>query len=203
MKNIFSRKTFLILMALCAVAFLYFGAKGTYTAYESIVHGTAHTDVSQIHLLINGKELGTDEVIDDQIILDTITWTSTHTREGKISPGSTGYFTFELDPTGSEVAILYEIEFVDKVMDDDKIITFTNISSDHTLTRTAASTYSGIITLNDINNSDKTLITVSFEFDGDEDIVGDAIPNQVYEDLFEVNFHAVQYQGETLTAYTG
>ena len=152
---------------------------------------------------LDGKELGTDEVIDDQIILDTITWTSTHTREGKISPGSTGYFTFELDPTGSEVAILYEIEFVDKVMDDDKIITFTNISSDHTLTRTAASTYSGIITLNDINNSDKTLITVSFEFDGDEDIVGDAIPNQVYEDLFEVNFHAVQYQGETLTAYTG
>ncbi|MBR6137808.1 MAG: hypothetical protein IKQ06_06615 [Bacilli bacterium] len=203
MKNIFSRKTFLILMALCAIAFLYFGAKGTYTAYESIVHGTAHTDVSQIHLLINGNELGSQAVIDNQIILDTITWTSTHTREGKISPGSTGYFTFELDPTGSEVAILYDIEFIDKVMDDDKIITFTNITSDRTLVRTDESTYSGIISLADIGNNQKTHITVSFEFDGDEDIIGDAIPNQVYEDLFEVNFHAVQYQGETLTPYTG
>lgn len=203
MKNIFSKKIFLIIMALCALAFLYFGAKGTYTAYESIVHGTVHNDVAQIHLLINGNELGTDDVIDNQIILDNITWSSTHTRTGKISPGSSGSFTFELDPSTSEVAILYEIQFLDKVANDDKVLTFTSITCDRTLTRTAADTYSGIFTLSDINNSQKAHVTVAFEFDGDEDIEVLSEEEVEYEDLFEINFHAVQYQGETLTPYTG
>ncbi len=203
MKNIVSRKIFLILIALCAIAFLYFGAKGTYTAYESLVNGKANANVSQIHLLINGLELGTDEVLDNRIILDNITWTSTHTRPGKLSPGSTGSFQFELDPTGSEVAILYELQLIDKVTDDDKILTFDSITSDRTLVRTGEDTYSGIITLDNINNNQKTHITISFSFDGDEDIEGFTDDTHVYEDFFQINFHALQYQGETLVPYTG
>ena len=203
MKAVLNKKNFLVLIAIFSMLFLYFCARATYTAYESIVSGKARTNVSGIRLTINGEELGTDALLDNRIILDNITWTNTHTREGKMSPGSTGTFTFELDPTGSEVAILYEIQFVDKVMDDDKILTFNNITSDQNLVRTGVDTYSGIISLSDAEDSVKTHITVNFSFDGSDDIEGFDQDNQVYEDFFEINFHALQYKGETLVPYMG
>lgn len=203
MKAVLNKKNFLILIAIFSMLFLYFCARATYTAYESNVLGSARTNVSGIHLTINGEELGTDALLDNRIILDNITWTNTHTREGKMSPGSTGTFTFELDPTGSEVAILYEIQFVDKVMDDDKILTFNNITSDQNLVRTGVDTYSGIISLDDAEDSVKTHITVNFSFDGSDDIEGFDQDDQVYEDFFEINFHALQYRGEALVPYTG
>jgi hypothetical protein len=203
MKVVFNRRTILYIIILCSIAFLYFGAKGTYTAYESFVNTEMSNRVAPIHLLINGEDLGSDTVLDNRIILDNITWTSTHTRPGKLSPGSTGSFQFELDPTGSEVAILYQIQFIDKEVDPDKIVTFQNVASDRTLVRTSIDTYSGIITLADIENGQKTHITVDFIYDDTEDIEGIREDNQVFEDFFEIHFTALQYQGEELIAYTG
>lgn len=203
MKEVLKRKIILYIIILCSLAFLYFGAKGTYTAYESLVGTEIGNQVAPIRLLVNGEQLGTDSQLDNSIILNNVTWTSSHTRAGKLSPGSTGNFQFEIDPTGSEVAILYHIRLVDKNVDPSKIITFTNITSDRTLTRTSVDTYSGIISLANIEANQKTHITISFEFEDDEDIEGVVEDNQVFEDFFEIHFTALQYQGETLVAYTG
>ncbi len=203
MKELLKKKIFLIFLAIFGLLFLYFGARATYTAYESNITGKASAPVSQIHLLINGEDLGTDAELDNRILLDNVTWTSTHTRAGKMSPGSTGNFQFELDPTGSEVAILYEMRLVDKRVDSTKLLTFNSVTSDRTLVRTAIDTYSGIISLANIQNGEKTHITVSFVFDDTADIEGITEDNQVYEDFFEIHFHALQYQGETLVPYTG
>ena len=203
MKEVLKRKIILYIIILCSLAFLYFGAKGTYTAYESTVNANIGNHVAPIHIKINGEELGTDPALDNQILLDNVTWTSSHTREGKLSPGSTGSFQFEVDPTGSEVAILYQIQLIDKNVDPTKIITFTSITSDQTLVRTAVDTYSGIITLANIQANQKTHITVAFSYDDTEDVEGIVEDNQVFEDFFEINFTALQYQGETLVAYTG
>ena len=160
-------------------------------------------EVSEIHLKINGEELGVDADLDNRVILDNITWTNTHTREEKMSPGSTGDLLLELDPTGSEVAILYEIQFVDKAMDDDKILTFDNVTCNRTIVRTAEDTYSGIISLSDIQNGRKVNVDAHFFFDNTVDIEGFTEDNQVFEDFFEIHFKALQYQGETLVPYTG
>lgn len=203
MKVILKNKLFLVLAILFSIAFLYFGAKGTYTAYESIVSGRMDNQVSEIHLKINGEELGVDDELDNSVILDNITWTSTHTREGKMSPGSTGDLSLELDATGSEVAILYTIQFVDKDVDENKFLTFDQVTCDRTIVKTAADTYSGIITLNDILNNRKVHINAHFFFDNTVDIEGFTEDDQQYEDFFEIHFQALQYQGETLVPYTG
>lgn len=197
------KKGTIILILLICFVFLYFGAKGTYTAYETNTQSRAEANISDIHLTINGEEVGTDEVLDDSIILDNISWTNTHTRNLKISPGSTGSFTFDLDPSGSEVAILYELQFVDKIIDGDKILTFSNITCDHTLVQTDEDVYSGIITMADINNEDVIHVTVNFYFDSTTDIEGYSTDNQIYEEFFEIHFHAIQYRGETLVPYSG
>ena len=202
MKVVFNRKFIIFIIIAFSVAFLYFGARGTYTAYESSVSGQVGNQISQIHLKINGEEL-TDGSFDGSILLEDVTWTSSHTREGKLSPGSTGNFQFEIDPTGSEVAILYQIEIIDKTVDSSKYVTINSVTSDRNLVRTDANIYSGIISLANINSSEKTHVTVYFTFEDDEDIEVDEEEEQTYEDFFEIHFSAFQYEGEELIPYTG
>ena len=197
------RRKIIIIIAVIILCFLYLGAKVTYTTYESFIEGRSTAKTAGIHLKINGTDVASSDSLDNSIILDNITWTSTHTRPGKISPGSSGTIDLELDPTGSEVAVLYEFQFIDKLMDNDKLITFSNITCDHTLVQTAADTYSGILTLSDVNNGVKVNVSVDFTFDYLTDIEGITEDNQVLDDLFEIHFHALQYQGETLVPYSG
>ena len=202
MKDIKGKNILLFLFLLLCLGSLYYGAKQTYTAYESSVDSRVANDISDIHLRINGEEIRQNGVLNNRVILDNVTWVSTHTRAEKISPGSTGSFQLELDPTGSEVAILYELQFVDKVVDDDKILNFGNIVSDDTLIQTAADTYSGIITLNQIQSLQKIHINVGFSFDASHDIEGFREDNQAYDDFFEIHVKVYQYLGETLVPYT-
>lgn len=195
----------IFILVLLVGCFLYFKARATYTSYESNVEGRVSTNVGEIHIKINGVDVvaTNDGTLDNRVILDNITWESTHTREGKISPGSTGTIDLEVDPSGSEVAILYEFRFVDQQIDEDKLLTFSNIVPAEGMIRTSADTYTGIITLNDITAGKKYHLSTDFFFDYITDIEGITEDNQILDDLFEIHFHAVQYEGETITPYTG
>lgn len=199
-----NRRHVIIMILILIVCVLYLGAKVTYTTYESWIEGRSAAKTAGIHLKVNGVDLAeSDTVLDNNVILDNITWTNTHTREGKLSPGSSGTIDLELDPTGSEVAILYEFQFIDKLIDEDKLLNFDNITCDQTLTQTSADTYTGILTLNQALNGTKVHLSVDFYFDYLTDIEGITEDNQVLDDFFEIHFHALQYQGETITPYSG
>lgn len=201
MKN---KKMFtIIFMVLIIGCFLYLGARATYTSYESEIEANAATSLAGIHLKINGVDVvaNNDGTLDNRVILDNTTWVSTHTREEKISPGSSGTIYLELDPSGSDVAILYEFRFVDKRIDDDKLLTFEHINSDRNLTRTAEDTYTGVFTMSDITSNQKAHITASFLFDHLNDMEGITEDNQVLDDFFEIHFHAIQYRGEQIVEY--
>ena len=198
------RKYYVIVIVIIGACFLYLGSKATFTLLESNVDANVSTSVAGIKLRINGVDAVTysDGTLDNQIILHNTTWESTHIRSSKIGPGSTGTIDLTLDPTGSEVAILYEFRFVDKNIDGDKLLTFTSINSDNsTITRTSVDTYTGVISLDDINNSRTVHLTASFLFDYLTDTEGITEDNQVLDDLFEIHFHAIQYNGETITPY--
>ena len=195
----------IFILVLLVGCFLYFRARTTYTSYESNVEGRVSTNVGEIHIKINGDDVvaTNDGTLDNRVILDNITWESTHTREGKISPGSTGTIDLEVDPSGSEVAILYEFRFVDQQIDEDKLLTFSNIVPAEGMIRTSADTYTGVITLDDIEEGKTYHVSTDFLFDYVTDIEGITEDNQILDDLFEIHFHAIQYEGETITPYTG
>ncbi len=196
------RKSILVSFLIVIVCFLYLGARGTFTAFESIISGRASANTAAIHLKINGEEVTSgDDVLDNSVILENTTWTSAHTRAEKIAPGSSGTISLELDPDGSEVAILYEFQFVDKMIDNDKLLTFDTITCDHTFVRTGVDTYSGIIPLADVLNGDTISIDVDFHFDALTDIEGVTEDNQEFDEFFEIHFHDLQYQGEQLVPY--
>ena len=178
-------KHFILMVLVLILCILYLGAKVTYTTYESFINTQISTETAGILLKLNGVDLAeSDTVLDNNLILDNITWTNTHTREGKLSPGSSGTINLELDPAGSEVAMLY-------------------IDCDQTLTQTGPDTYTGILTLNDVLNGTKVHLDVDFYFDYLTDIEGIEEDNQVLDDFFEIHFHAIQYQGESITPYSG
>ena len=81
-------------------------------------------------------------------------------------------------------------------------LTFDSITSDHTFTRTAVDEYTGIITLSDLENEDTINITINFHFDATQDMDAIENDNQNLDDLFTIQFHALQYHGETITPYT-
>ena len=120
MKNTEKREKYYILIILFLIigCFLYLNSRSTYTSFESEIDGAAAVKTAGIHLSVNGVDIveNYDGSLSNQIILDNTTWVSTHTREAKLSPGSSGTISLELDPAGSEVAILYEFQFVDKAI---------------------------------------------------------------------------------------
>lgn len=196
------KKYWFVVVFITIVCFLYLGLKGTYSSFESLISGFVSSKTAEIHLSINGESIiDSNDVLDGNLLLENVTWTSTHTRSGKISPGSRGTIQLELDPTGSEVAILYEFQFVDKTVNTNKLLTFENITSDGGIVRTAIDTYSGIISLADIE--DGNTVNVSFDFYFDPTVDMEAITEDTgnMADFFEIHFHALQYQGETLVPY--
>ncbi len=203
MKREFKKHTILIVVVISLLAFLYLNAKSTYTSYESNVQTKIESDIADFQLKINGYDVSGAGTLSDEILLDHFTWESTHTREGKISPGSRGICDLVLDPTGSEVAILFEFEFVGKDQDETKLLNFGSITSQYSIVQTGPSTYAGIIPKSAIENGDTVTITLEFYFDAEVDIEGIEVDEHQYDDLFEINFHAQQYLGETLVPYTG
>ena len=200
-----NKKAALIFLFFVIGCFFYLSSKSTYTSYESNITGKVNANTAGIHLSINGFDvMNSGEVLDNRIILENTTWESTHTREKKISPGSSGTIDLEVDPSSSDVAILYEFQFVDKVIDEEKLLNFGDIvSEDSYFIRTGVDTYTGVFTLEDLNDEKTANIHVDFYFDYLNDIEGITEDNQVFDDLFEIHFHAIQYKGEEIVPYSG
>jgi hypothetical protein len=203
MKGVKLKKVKFLVFILIVFSFLYFGSKATFTSYESSIRGNINSSVGKIKIKINDIDVTNSGALDNSVLIDNITWTSNHVREGKIAPGSSGSIELDIDATGSDVAIKFDLELIDKSVDNDKLITFTKFTDNSgDLIRTGVSTYSGIITLDDIASSDSICVTLDFSFLDDGDMEAISEDDQNLDDLFVINFHAIQYNGEELVKYT-
>lgn len=123
----------------------------------------------------------------------------------KISPASTGYVDIEIDPTGTDVAVRYDVE-----------IDLTGVSNlaiearlemafgENTLVRTAENTYTGIISLADVQEGSTTILRCYVVWENDEtqneqDSEVGAVFGQ--EINLSAKVTATQYLGETITEY--
>ena len=196
------KNVYIIILLLCLA---YIGTKFTFSLYESNLDTDVSGNISDIKLKINNVNIVNNTGDISEVVVTDITWTSTsHTRVGKISPGATGTFNLRLDPYGSQVAILYRFTFIDKTIDSNKILTFTDIrASNGNVIRTGVNEYSGIISLADINNSQTITLNIDIEYTDEEDMEPFTEDSENLDDFFTINFEALQYNGETLIPYTG
>ena len=137
-----------------------------------------------------------------------------HTEEGTIAPGGEGYFEIQIDPSGTDVSIIYTID-LDMEFETDNIKPAIAIKSienyyydqqgervedDMVESIVEDNLIKGIITLQAINNQYVNKIRVNIKWENDENsnendtILGS---NQIGL-IVRTNVEAKQYIGETL-----
>lgn len=181
----------LFLIILIGMFYLFFHV--SYSSYESEAQGRVNPNPSKWHIEINGNDVSNSPT--QVISVDDVSWDATHTRSGKIGPGSTGTVDLELDCTGTEVSVDYEFYFKDKTIDSDLILTVTNVTSTTSITRVANNHYTGRLSLTEINNNIKPVITVHLEWVNDDTI--NDLDRDISDDskFLLIDFNATQHKG--------
>lgn len=194
-KNILQVFIVVILILLCL---LFLRSKVTYTSYESDIDGNVSSPLASWRINIDGKSITSTEA-STGIKIDDISWSTSNVREGKVAPGSEGEIKIHIDPTGTDVAVYYELEVIDKSVDDEKFLSVTSIKSNNVeLTKIGNNKYAGVLSLNDIRSGVQPIIEVNVLWESKEDIVYDEEAISDLDAFLVFNFVAKQYRGETL-----
>ncbi len=183
----------IIFISILLICFLYLWSKASRAAYESEVEKNMNLTIAGWNITVDGEDITT--VDEKQISISDIAWNTSHTRTGKVSPGSTGTMTITIDPIGTETAIKYQLEIIDKTVNPDTVLKVNSVTSSNvTLTKTD-NIYTGYIQLTDIDHGLKPKIVLAVEWENDDDIndLDREIDSQ--EDYILVKFKAVQYKG--------
>ena len=167
-------KIFAILIFFVAIStFLYFDAFATLTSYESTMD-----------------------------ITSAVT-SSTHIMANTVAPGSKLDIPLNINFYGSQVSVIFNIDVVDKTVDNSKALTLKSIVNGNnaiSLVKTGPNKYTGVINVNDITNVNHSY-TLKFEFEDEDIYLTESLTETSSEDLFVINFSAFQYMGETITPY--
>ena len=184
------RRTILLILL---IGFIYLFFHVSYSSYESEADGVVNPNASKWHIQINGNDVSNSPT--QVISVDDVNWNATHTRSGKIGPGSTGTVELELDCTGTEVSVDYEFYFRDSSVDSNLILTVTNVTSTTSSTRVSNNRYTGRLSLTEINNNVKPVITVYLSWVNDDTI--NDLDRDIDDDsnFLLIDFNATQYKG--------
>ncbi len=185
---------FLFVILSCS---LYLYAKATYTSYESQIEGTVSPNIAKWNIEIDGTSITDVQVVD----INDISWDTSHVKDGKVAPGSSGVMNITIDPTDSDVAIRYELKVVDQAVDPLKLLSVSSITaSQGELVRTAVDTYTGIISLADYSPVTLSLNVAWLDDDTDREFEDQEVEN---DDFIVLEFSAFQYHGEEIVPYVG
>lgn len=196
-KNMLQVFLIAILIVLCL---FFLKSRVTYTSYETDVEGKVASPIANWIISIDGKTITEEEEVAG-IKIDDIYWYSDYARGNKVAPGSTGEMTISIDPSGTDVAIYYELEVIDKSVDDTKFLTVKNIYFDNNeLTKIDVNKYMGVLSLSDIRSGVKPQMKFDVVWESTEDIVYDREAVSDLDGFLVVNFTARQYNGEALPA---
>lgn len=199
--NRFKLLKLLLIFILVIICFCYFFGVFTYSKYQSKVDTEVSAKIAKWSIFLNSENI--TDTFEKTISINDITWESTHTESGHAAPGSSGYFTVEIDGDDSEVAFKYDISYTDKTQDENYVLDLVSInSSDGFLVHTKSNNYTGLFSLADINNQRKKVITFNIIWKNDDSTDFDSkVDNE--SNFLDLKFIATQYHGENIVEYSG
>ena len=198
------RKRSILVVTLLIFCFIYLVVRGIQAAYESTISGRARNDLADWSVKVNNQEITSAST--EGIPLTYTVTDLTNVRSGKVAPGTSLSYPIQIDASGSEVAIKFTMDIIDSTVDPDKAMTLMSITNGATsipLTRTGPKSYTGVITKAMLDNNTDYSYTMAFEFIDEEIELTESLLETDSEDLFVIDFSAIQYMGETITPYTG
>lgn len=162
MKN---RKLLIILTIILMFVTIYV-IKDTYALFESNKIVNTNTNIAKWNVMINGKNINNEQrfIIDSINILE-----KGNVKNGKMAPGTEGYFDIVIEPNDTDTSIIYNVTFdFTKVNGSFKINKIEEITSGN-LIMTGESTYSKVITLDEIKRGVTNTIRVYIKWDNIEE----------------------------------
>lgn len=176
--------------------------KSTYAAFETDATGKADFQVGKWIIKLNEFDISSGQTIN--FTINSFVYTeNSHIKNGCIAPGRSGYFDVVLDPSGTDVAVRYDIT-LDIDGEYEENIKYYITTTDGSMIKTNADTYSGVMDLGSISNGDVATLRINLEWDNDSlhdesDTEMGIIRNNSIS--IPVQITVIQYLGETITEY--
>ena len=194
-------KRVLLLISLLMLFFTIYLTMDTYALFESNKNYDVSSDIAKFVIKVNGSEAKTEEFVVDSIAY----YENEYVIENKIAPLVDGYFDIVIDAEEVEVSLRYDIEFdFSSLSIQGLVISSITELGGNTLVLTDKDTYSGVITLADMDSSTVNTVRVSISWQNDEannevDSSWGMVADKVIS--IPVNVKLTQYLGEELPVY--
>lgn len=194
-------KRVLLLISLLMLFFTIYLTMDTYALFESNKNYDVSSDIAKFVIKVNGSEAKTEEFVVDSIAY----YENEYVIENKIAPLVDGYFDIVIDAEEVEVSLRYDIEFdFSSLSIPGLVISSITELGGNTLVLTDKDTYSGVITLADMDSSTVNTVRVSISWQNDEannevDSSWGMVADKVIS--IPVNVKLTQYLGEELPVY--
>ena len=196
MKN----KNILVVVSLILV-FITIYIRDTYGLFESKNIMNTNTNIAKWNVLINGTDIKSGE----NFVVDSINIVgNNNVLNGKMAPGTEGYFDILIDPTDTDTSILYSVTFDFTKVNGSFAIDRIEETTSGNLIRTGENTYSKVITLEEIKNKVTNTIRVYIKWNNVEENNEEDSKIGLTKDNFiniPVSVSVVQYLGEPVVEY--
>lgn len=192
-------KKILYLLLISFVLITTYEILNTYGLFESEKKIVVAQDVAHWKILINGSNIIEEEFVINSINIED----NENVLNGKIAPGTRGYFDIEIDPQ-TDTSIVYSISFDFSQINESVKVDSIEETINGNLIRTGESTYSKVITLNEIKENTKNNIRVYLKWENNEENnetdskIGLTMDNYIN---IPISVSAMQYLGEDIEEY--
>lgn len=174
----------------------------TYALFETEASAATDLAIGNWVIKLNDIDISSGQTV-NFTVNDFVYTTNSHIKDGYIAPGRSGYFDVILDPAGTDVAVRYDITLdIDGDYEDN--ITYYVTTTDGNTVKTDVNTYSGVLSLNSINNGDVATLRINLEwndnstYDASDTELGIVEGNGI---SIPVELTVVQYLGEPIVEY--
>lgn len=198
------KKSILIIICIISILSTIIIFLSTYSKYSENAEATLENQVGKWIIKLNDTDI-TQGVSRNFLIQNIVLEENSNVIEGKIAPGTAGYFDIEINPTGTQVAVRYDITLNKENITNDEIqIVSISELSGNTVTRTGENTYTGIIQLSNVENGDVNTIRISFEWNNNE--INNEMDTQTGNTAnanieIPITVNASQYLGENIIEF--
>lgn len=197
MKN----KNILVVVSLILVFITIYIIRDTYGLFESKNIMNTNTNIAKWNVLINGTDIKSGE----NFVVDSINIVgNNNVLNGKMAPGTEGYFDILIDPTDTDTSILYSVTFDFTKVNGSFAIDRIEETTSGNLIRTGENTYSKVITLEEIKNKVTNTIRVYIKWNNVEENNEEDSKIGLTKDNFiniPVSVSVIQYLGEPVVEY--
>lgn len=199
-------KRILIILSLLMLIITIININSTYSKYYTEVTGEYAREIGKWVIKINEQEIYSEDGQKVTFTIEPELIEKENVKAGKIAPGTEIYADVDINPSGTDVAIKYEVKLNEEQLQDMPIgLTVQKQTEGNELIQTGTNTYTGIIPLEDVTGGKIETIRLNLEWINDElKNESDTEIGTIYENSvgIPIEVTVTQYLGEEITPYT-